>query len=1807
MRRGTFPLLAALLLLCLAVSPAAAADWVPPYDRSVVGVEWNASDSSPALRWIDADGDSISEPEFNSHVIWGNIKKVLLNDSNIVTRDTNPRGDNLDMSGASGKVMTEIPAFYVKSENASTESFRYYRWWISPYNETGFTLHPAFVQRGGTERNNIYVGSYEATLRVLDDGTLALDSRSGEQPWTGYYNNPRDGMFNLSFDGGTTAPAIGATVTGNTSGTAGQVVDLYVSSGSWANSDAAGFLILKQTSGTYTDDEPLTVSGSQFAAADTPNGNAGIEATINTFETAGEALGDGYGAMNVWTYSAIRMLHLVEYANWGSQETVGLGIVSKASGTGFAGEITGYNSVDTNVNEFGTGSGTGSAGYTPASYRTMTDLWGNSWEWVTGYTSTNTEYQIVKRNGTGSLSTHPLTAGSYESSAATPLGADGPVSGWWTSLFHEDLLQYQFIANSVTGGSQSTYGTDYQFSHSPGTRVLLAGGSWNNGRTAGLGDLYLYYAASASVRSSGARLEFTGPATLHGAAPAAQYALNASAGNAPFAVAFTDTSTGSPGWWRWDFGDGNTSTAQSPTYTYTEPGTYTVTQTAYTLYGENTTTQTVEVRAPPVATFTQNATEGNAPLAVAFTDASTGNVTAWFWDFGDGTNATEQSPVHSYEVPGLYTVALNASNPYGYDLSTRTNLITALAPPLANFTANATVIPAGSAVAFTDTSTGNVTAWGWDFGDGTNATEQHPVHTYAAPGPYTVALNASNAYGYNISTWAAYIDVGPVPVANFSANVTGGNTPLAVQFTDTSTGAPTSWAWTFGDGNTSTDQNPSHTYAAAGTYTVTLNASNAYGFNISTQTELVTALTPATASFTTNVTGGNAPQTVQFTDTSTGDVTGWSWTFGDGNTSTDQSPAHTYVSPGLYTVTLNASNAYNYNLSTQPDLITVLTLPAAAFRANATLIPVGGTILFTDASTGNITSWAWAFGDGNTSTDRNATHTYAAPGTYSVTLNASNAYGYNISTWAAYIDVGYPPAANFAPSATLGVVPAAITFTDTSDHTPTSWAWTFGDGNTSTLQNATHTYVTAGTYTVNLTATNAYGEDSETKTGLITLYDPVTANFTADTTAGLVPLAVQFTDTSTGNVTAWGWDFGDGTNATEQHPVHTYTAEGNYTVTLTASNPADEDAETKTEYIKVFDPVTAAFTVDETLGLTPLTVRFTSTGTGTPATWLWDFGDGNTSTDQSPAHTYAAAGTYTVCLTVADGIIGENPPLTTDTETQTGLIAAYDPLVPGFSATPRTGYIPLTVQFTDTSTGFPTTWLWTFGDGTTSALQNPSHTYTAIGLYPVSLTVTHAADEQTETRAGYITADYQFTAAFTQNLSYGMVPLAVQFTSTTDTSVATPSGYRWTFGDGATSTQQHPVHVYTTPGYYTVTLTVYGVGTENTATHPSAVHAGILPTVAFSGTPTTGTAPLTVAFTATCSETTSYLWTFGDGSTSTAQNPSHTYATPGTYTVTLTGTNLYGSTVTTRTDYITATHVPPVASFTAAPTSGHAPVPVRFTDTSTNAPTAWHWDFGDGETSILRHPTHIYRTAGTYPVTLTVTNPGGSDAVTKTDLITIYAAGDPGYTSRYPASDLVVTLDATGLGTQEAVLNGELAAAADTEVWFEYGTKSNSYGFKSEPVTAEPGSLIQTPLKRFPLIAGQTYYYRAACADGYGAEKTFTLPTLSPHPTTTYGAAADQFLYSFEDGDTMIQDMTEATWSPYVAMLGALFFGLVIGAIFINLAMKGHSIAIPALLVMVIGGSLWAFVPPEFIIIAQAFVILGIGGLIYYIYTKRKL
>ncbi|MDO8840877.1 PKD domain-containing protein [Methanocalculus sp.] len=253
-----------------------------------------------------------------------------------------------------------------------------------------------------------------------------------------------------------------------------------------------------------------------------------------------------------------------------------------------------------------------------------------------------------------------------------------------------------------------------------------------------------------------------------------------------------------------------------------------------------------------------------------------------------------------------------------------------------------------------------------------------------------------------------------------------------------------------------------------------------------------------------------------------------------------------------------------------------------------------------------------------------------------------------------------PPVANFFGSPTSGTRPLSVIFTDTSTRIPTSWSWSFVDGNTSTAQNPTHTYVAAGTYTVSLTATNAQGSDTETKTGYITVSvpgAPPVANFTGTPTSGTRPLSVVFTDTSTGSPISWSWSFGDGNTSIAQNPTHTYVAAGTYTVSLTATNANGSNTVTKTGYITVTDPISpplADFIGSPTTTFRLLSVAFTDLSTDTPTSWSWSFGDGGTSTAQNPTRQYMTAGTYTVSLTAtnADG---------SDTKTKTNYITVNEP------------------------------------------------------------------------------------------------------------------------------------------------------------------------------------------------------------------------------------------------------------------------------------------------------------------------------------------------------------------------------------------------------------------------------------------------------------------------------------------------------------------------------------------------------------------
>jgi len=270
---------------------------------------------------------------------------------------------------------------------------------------------------------------------------------------------------------------------------------------------------------------------------------------------------------------------------------------------------------------------------------------------------------------------------------------------------------------------------------------------------------------------------------------------------------------------------------------------------------------------------------------------------------------------------------------------------------------------------------------------------------------------------------------------------------------------------------------------------------------------------------------------------------------------------------------------------------------------------------------------------------------------------------------------------------------------------------------------------------VSLRVSGSEGSDTETKTDYIHVTEPApVAAFTGTPTIGTRPLEVRFTDQSIGEITSWSWNFGDGATSTAQNPSHVYEDSGYFTVSLTVSGPGGSDTETKTNYIHVTEPApVAAFSAIPTSGQRPLTVQFTDQSTGSITSWSWSFGDGGTSTLRSPSHTYDATGYFTVSLTVSG-------PGGSDTETKTNYIHVTEPApVAQFSASPTSGNVPLEVRFTDQSIGVIESWRWNFGDGGTSVVQNPSHTYSSAGSFTVRLTVSGAEGSDTETKTGYIT------------------------------------------------------------------------------------------------------------------------------------------------------------------------------------------------------------------------------------------------------------------------------------------------------------------------------------------------------------------------------------------------------------------------------------------------------------------------------------
>ncbi len=675
--------------------------------------------------------------------------------------------------------------------------------------------------------------------------------------------------------------------------------------------------------------------------------------------------------------------------------------------------------------------------------------------------------------------------------------------------------------------------------------------------------------------------------------------------------------------------------------------------------------------------------------------------------------------------------------------------------------------------------------------------------------------------------------------------------------------------------------------------------------------------------------------------------------------------------------------------------------PTANFSSNTTAGCSPLIVSFQDQSTGNPVSWSWDFGNGNTSSLQNPSATYFTPGTYTVRLTVTNASGSNTLTRTNYITVYENPVVDFSANATSGCFPLPVQFTDLSTagtgNSNVSWQWDFGDGQTSTVQNPTVTYTSAGVYTVILRVTNDKGcSRTFSRPAYITVTNGVTAVFSNTQPAVCsAPVSIAFTNTSTGPGTlSYQWQFGDGSTSTAQNPVHIYTSNGNYNVTLIVSSTAGCTDTARSAAPIVIGGITTSFSSPAQV-CTNDPISFTNTSSPAPVSVLWNFGDGNTSTQLNPTHIYSAPGSYTVwmyntysnCVDSSSAIITVNALPVADFSSP--VVSRCQP--------------PLNTSFQDLSTGGAVSWQWDFGDGQTSTVQNPTVTYTNNGSYSVSLIVTNGNGcRDTIARTDYIQVQRPVITIPSLPVR-GCIPFMISPVASINTLDAVTS-YLWDFGDGNTSTSATPTHTYPVQGTYTVSLTITtSTGCTETLTIPGAVRVGSLPVADFSALPTTQCAHQTIQFTDLSVPADQWLWDFGDGSgTSILQNPVHTYTTPGEYTVTLIATNNGCPDTAIRNNYITV--LPPSAAFTFAANCASR-TEFQFTDMSTTDPAlpplTWDWDFGDGTTSTAQNPLHNFPSLGTYNVTLTVTNGSCSHSVTQ---IVRAIDADPDFTASQTAA-----------------------------------------------------------------------------------------------------------------------------------------------------------------------------------------------------------
>jgi gliding motility-associated-like protein len=826
----------------------------------------------------------------------------------------------------------------------------------------------------------------------------------------------------------------------------------------------------------------------------------------------------------------------------------------------------------------------------------------------------------------------------------------------------------------------------------------------------------------------------------------------------------------------------------------------------------------------------------------------------------------------------------------------------------------------------------------------------------------------------------AFVARAQAPVANFSASVTSGCSPVVVSFKDLSTGNPKFWNWDLGNGQLSNQQNPAAIYVNPGTYSVTLVVRNADGTDGITKTNLIVVNPSPQADFTVNLNTVCTPAVVNFTDVSVanaGTITKWEWDFGDGTTSSAQNPTKKFSSIGYYTITLKVTSSTGcVNTNSKGRFIRVVSGVKAAFIDSISPVcrtPVDVKFINETSGPGDL-SYAWNFGNGSQSNATDPVQTYGSAGTYNIRLIANSSLGCS-DTVEKSVVVNNKLTSFAAPDSAC--IDQAVNFTNGAT-TAISSIWKFGDDSTANGRSAVKKYSVPGEYVVKLVNTYADCVDSAEKR--ITVVDLPTVAFTSDKQISCkAPFTVNFQD-NTANAVTWSWDFGDGNKGSGRTASHTYTAPGQFDVTLTVTSKFGcQNTLKQTAFIKIIPP-TVAITNAPAGGCIPFTfspVAAVNAIDGV-ATYSWNFGNGVVSSGTNPSAIYSSVGNYDISLTITT--VGG---CAVSTNIPSGVRTGTPPTLVNFSSDKSVTCAFGEVQFTDLSTSV-NEWLWDFGDGKTSTDKNPKHVYDSVGDFTVKLTgFNNGCAGPIKTTVITVTPPIaRFT--YQRDCNNG---LSVNFVNASVIDINSPVTYKWEFGDPAnnTSDQPNPVFKYPAIGKYTVKLTVINGSCTNTITKEITLVAEL---ANFSATKTTVCKNEKLTFTAIGSNPdniSSYVWSVNGTQLPIGSSFETFFPLTGSYDIGLTITDINGCTDTNlKNGFIAVTG--PLAALNASTDSSCVNSTITFSDATTPAGNInkWTFNFGDGTSQTFSSApfTYAFKDTGTYQITLSVEDKQGCTDIT---------------------------------------------------------------------------------------------------------------------------------------------------------------------------------------------------------------------------------